>query len=190
MESSRLAAFYARKEAALSAGTTSPRPAAVAPAKPVSAPAQASLPITRAPQVTQADVNRAANMAAAQGRARAEAVYASENSKGRERVCAKLLASPRAFSAQAIIKELGNLPTDRDLAAKARQTATEADAGWDRAYRAAPAKAQSTATASSEADDGWARAYRGTAAKAQETTAAPLPSDDTWARAYAAPRTI
>ncbi|MBB3862214.1 hypothetical protein GGQ88_003512 [Novosphingobium hassiacum] len=136
--SSRLAAFYARKGGKLSAGTASPRPAAATPARRVSAPAQASPPIVRAPQVTKADLDRAVATAVAQERARAATVFASDKSRGRERVCATLLSSPHGFSAQAIVKELGSLPLDRDVAAKCAQPSAEAraeiDARWAKAY--------------------------------------------------------
>jgi hypothetical protein len=90
---------------ALNARTTRPAPASRAKAA------------DTAPRITQSDVNGAYARGVAQGiaqeRTRVASVFAADASKGRERMCARLLTSPKGFSASSIIAELPNLGTDR-----------------------------------------------------------------------------
>lgn len=71
----------------------------------------------------------------ARERARIRAVFASEASHGRERLCANLLTTSDGWAAATIISKLPNLSTDAELAAKAKVAhRAKADSVWDRAW--------------------------------------------------------
>lgn len=67
---------------------------------------------------TQGDLERAKASARSSASDRWGKVFASPASRGRERVCSLLLAHKKGFSADAIVKQLADLPTDRELAAR------------------------------------------------------------------------
>lgn len=71
---------------------------------------------------TQADMDKAVAQAVAGERARIANVFASEPSRGRERVCAKLLAHAAGWSSKSIIAELPSLPNDSAVAARPGRT--------------------------------------------------------------------
>ena len=87
-----------------------------------------------APVFTGVDVARADAVALKRERARWEAVYASEHSRGRERGCAALLSNSRSWTSAQIIAELPHLPTDRENAANDPAAKARADADWAKAH--------------------------------------------------------
>jgi|GEM_PF-3049890 len=83
---------------------------------------------------SKADVDKAAGKARAEERQRIKTVFASEHSKGRERLCATLLGAPDGWAASDITARLANMPDDRQFAAKISAPANAAaDAVWARA---------------------------------------------------------
>jgi hypothetical protein len=106
-----------------------------APARTAHKPATPTKPATPAPQaaatpaLTQIDVTIATNAARSRERERVTAVLASPAAKGREGVCATLLAASRGWSAQQIIAQLPHLSTDAQRAADAAASDCRAKAG-------------------------------------------------------------
>lgn len=145
----------------------------------------ASTPAAKSSSASPAEVVLARSASTNAERARWVAVYASEHSKGRERCCATLLGADKGWSAAEIIKQLPELPTDREHAAKSSQAIS--DAVWERALVAGRSpRAQQILDAQ--------RGYREPSAKAKRildaqkkagTRSQQEISDDRWARAYA-----
>lgn len=155
------------------------------------APASSSVSVSRS-GASQADIDRAiaagidreragiASAAAAQERARITAVFNSDASRGRERMCAKLLSGPRYFSASAIIAELPSLGTDasnfgrsrassgrsphqvrsQDLALVTGKGSKAAGEAWDKAIASLPGAntKPSDASGRSNSSDVWDQA--------------------------------
>jgi hypothetical protein len=97
--------------------------------------------------------------AIAQERARIADVFASPASRGRERGCAALLASPKGWSAAEIVRELPHLPTDRQTAAN--RSAKRGDNVWSKVHNtgAEEAAGKPGGAVRPEGADPWARAY-------------------------------
>lgn len=143
-----------------------------------SAPAPQAKTANTAPRVTQDDVNSAYARGVAQGvsqeRARVTAVFASDASKGRERMCAKLLTSPKGFSASLIIAELPNLGASRGGSGVGSNVLTQC------AMRRAPNPAKAKA-----ASDAWAKIYGEMGAEGAGGSKSTKSASDAWARVYA-----
>lgn len=85
-------------------------------------------------------------------RARWAKVFASPASKGRERVCATLLAADKGWTADRIIAELPHLPTDQ----RASANDARSDGVWANAWGAREAEQD---TKPDKSPDPWAKAY-------------------------------
>lgn len=112
---------------------------------------------------TQAEVDRAASKARAEERGRISAVFASEHSRGRERLCATLLAASDGWAASDIVNRLPRLSTDAEFERKlAEPERARSDAAWDRAnakLRGGTAELDAAPTATqSRSDAMWDKA--------------------------------
>jgi hypothetical protein len=114
-----------------------------------------------APVNAQASQEKAVRAARAAERARIKQVFASDASKGRERLAAELLAAPEGWAASDIITKLPAV--DASLAAK---RGAAGGSVWERAYAKVEAHREAGASKVGKpaaANDPWARAYAGTA---------------------------
>lgn len=97
----------------------------------------AKLGIKTSPEITSGQLQAAVNKAQVHESERWAAVFASEHSKGRERVCVSLLSNARRLSAAQIIAQLRKSPTDDTVNSEAQaQRAKAVGSIWEAAVAA------------------------------------------------------
>lgn len=143
-------------------------PAALAAQSPMTAAAPpaarkvAKSPSPARPLITATDLSNAAAQALTGECQRWKSVFASEHSKGRERICARLLGHSSRMTAQKIISELATLPTDEQLEQKERtQGQAKITATWEKAHNEIAMRmgTQKPSPADPKENHGWAKIH-------------------------------